>query len=504
MVVANLHLTSSIMSIPGFGAEETAIDDASESSVVSFHLDGKSEWRFEVPFKTILSLTIVEGVGEIFGTELPKSVPVQLTGVKYALYAPLPEGCTVEYTTKANRDQAPGSTDNSDLSEYISEDTPMSQYVNLHMTLESYRQEASDYNYLNPSTPKAGPRVLILGNRSAGKTSLAKILSSYAYKMDHQPVLVNLNPRDGVFSLPGSLTATPISDTFDLESANGFGGTTTSGSAVHNPKQPVVKNFGSTSPTDNLDLYRYQLSKLGVVVMSRLEEDVNVRNSGVIIDTPALSMKDMGVIEDIVADYEVNVIVVLDNERLLVELRKKFKHKISNSQLAMVKIAKSGGVVDLEDSYIRQCQEETIKEYFNGDRKTPLSPFKTEIDIKDFIYFKSVLSLDFNPSLSFLPSGDSYTADDGDDENKKEESSVDKYYTAIEEPDASKLENLIVAISQVPQNNKQPRDLLNSCVLGYIHVSRVDETRGKMKVLSPVVSAIPRNILLVTTVGYTE
>ena len=492
------------MSIPGFGGDENPVEDLSETNATTFHLEGKSEWRFEVPFKTILSLKVTEGVGEIFGTELPLNVPVQLTGVKYALYAPLPEGCTVEYSTRINRDQAPGSSDSTDISEYISEDTPMNQYINLHMALESYRQETADYNYLNPSSPRSGPRVLILGNRSAGKTALARILSSYAYKMDHHPVLVNLNPRDGVFSLPGSLTATPISDTFDLESANGYGGTTTSGSAVHNPKQPVVKNFGFLSPTDNLELYKYQVSKLGVVVMSRLEEDADVRNSGVIIDTPALNIKDINVMENIVSDFEVNVVVVVDNERLLIDLRKKFKHKISNSQLAMVKIPKSGGVVELDDSFIRQCQEETIKEYFNGDRKTPLSPFKTEVDVKDFRYFKGVLSLDFNPSLSFLPSGDSYTTDDMDEDRKKDENSMDKFYTALEDPDASKLENLIIAITQLPQNNKQPKDLLNTCVLGYIHVSRVDEARGKMKVLSPMVAAIPRNILLVTTIGYTE
>lgn len=492
------------MSIPGFGGEEPAIEDVPQANAVSFHLDGKCEWRFEVPFKTILSVKVTSGVGEIFGTELPLNVPVRLTGVKYALYAPLADGCTVEYTTHMNRDQAPGSSDSSAISEYISEDTPMTQYVNLHMALESYRQEAADYNYLNPGSPRAGPRVLILGNKSAGKTSLARILASYAYKMDHQPVLVNLNPRDGVFSLPGSLTATPISDTFDLESANGYGGTTTSGSAVHNPKQPVVKNFGSLDPADNLELYKYQTSKLGIVVTSRLEQDPQVRNSGVIIDTPALTIKDVGVIENIVSDFEVNVIVVIDNERLLIDLRKKFSYKISNSQLAMVKAPKSGGAVEQDDAFIRQCQEETIKEYFNGDRNTPLSPFKTEVDIKDFRYFKPVLSLDFNPSLSFLPSGDSYTADETEDETKKEEGILDKYYSAMDNPDASKLENLIIAISQVPQNNKQPRDLLNSCVLGYIHVSRVDEGRGKMKVLSPVVTAIPRNVLLVTTVGYTE
>ena len=75
------------------------------------------------------------------------------------------------------------------------------------------RQFVKDYNFSSSiDQQQNGPRVLIIGSKSSGKTSILKTLVSYANKMNNTPILINLQPRDGVFALPGSLTATPISD----------------------------------------------------------------------------------------------------------------------------------------------------------------------------------------------------------------------------------------------------------------------------------------------------
>jgi len=491
------------MSIPGLGVDvNVGMEDVSSAKpAVRVTIPQGSEWRFEVPFKSILNIKVVEGVGEIFGTELPNNVDLQFSGAKYAVYAPLDAGCVLEYTTYANPTNTMTSEDD-ELVEYISEETAMNNYINLHLALDSMRQEAGDNNILNPGSLKVGPKVLIIGNKSCGKSTLAKILVSYAVKTDNVPILVNLNPRDGVFSLPGSLTATPISDRLDVESVNGYGFSTTSGSLFHNPKQPIVKNYGFTEIQQNVEHYKYQISKLGVAVLSRMEEDLSIRNAGFIIDTPSLGIKDFNVIENIVSDFEVNVIVVMGNERLSIDLKKKFKHKLESSQLNILKVRTSGGVVELDEGFIRRTQEATIKEYFNGTLKARLSPFKTEIDSRDLVIYKTVLASDINSTLSFLPAGDSYEVDTTTD--KLESNILDKYYSLLAEPSSSNLDNSIVAISHLPQNSKQPKDLLNSSILGYVHVSKVDEEKGKLKILLPFPGAFPRNVLLATNIGFTE
>lgn len=492
--------------IPGFGT--SVAEDVTLGAAVEVHIPAKAEWRIEIPFRNIMKVTITEGVCEVFGTELPLNVQIPFSGVKYALYAPLREGCKLTYTVSVNRENVGLASENSEISEYLSEDTTMDQILNLHLLLEYFRQETTNTNASNPQANKHGPKVLIVGSSLSGKTSLAKILCSYAFKMDRTPILVNLNPRDGVFSMPGTLTATPISDKFDLESAGGWGGTTTSGTLFHNPKQPLVKNYGFQTMQESLDLYKHQVSKLGVAAISRMESDPLVRDSGLIIDTPGLTFKDSSVIESIVSDFEVDVVVVIGNEKLLVDLRKRFKHKVSNSLLNIVKIGQSGGVTEVDESFIRMIQEDTIRQYFNGNAKNPLSPFKTEVDYNDYVLYKGIEGQEMSSNLAFLPAGDSYTAEEWENtEAKKDVSLLDQFYKRLEGEniDVSNLENAIVAITQVPQNSKSPKEILNTCVLGYAHISKVDAEKGRMKVLLPFPGPFPRNVLMVSTrIGYAE
>lgn len=489
--------------IPGFRSE-SEVEEHSINTAIRIEVKEGCEWRFEVPFKLVMVIKVIEGIGEIFGTELPTNTELEFSGVKYALYAPLPDGVKLEYYIKLNKENSSTSNEASEISEYISEDNCMKQYVNLHFALESKRQEATDNNLVNPSNRKKAPKVLIIGGKFSGKTTLSKILSSYAFKMDRCPLLVNLNPRDGVFSLPGSITATAISDNFDLESVGGYGGTTTSGTTYHNPKQPLVKNYGFEDFQTNLELYKYQISKMGLAIMSRVEEDSLIAESGVIIDTPPLTIKDITIIENIVSDFEVDNIVVIGNEKLLIDLKAKFNHKINSQQLSVIKVPKSEGAVEIEDTFIRKCQEESIKQYFNGNFRNPLSPFKTEINTQDFVFYKSVETSEFNSSMLFAPAGDSFTPEISEQSENKSDDSIDRYYSKVEDFNDNNLENLILAITQLPSNNKLPRDLMNTCILGYVHIAKYEESKGKLKVLLPVPGAFPRNILIATSIGYTE
>lgn len=485
------------MSIPGF-----APDMAEPESATELKIAPQCEWRFEVPFKTVLYLKVTEGVGEIFGAELPVGVEMRFSGVKYALYAPLAPGCTIQYRLGANRENVNVTSELPEINEYISEESAMGGYANLHFALELLRLDAGT------ADDKKGPRVLLVGGKQSGKTSLAKILVLYAVKMDRLPLLVNLSPQDGVFSVPGSLTATPINDSLDLESAGGWGGSTTLGATFHNPKQPVVRNFGFTDISENLDLYKYQVSQLGVVSLSRMANDAAVRTSGMVIDTPPLLINDVTIVENIVADFEVDLVVVVGNERFTVDLRRKFSHRISKGALTVVKVAASGGVAELSDAYLRKAQEDTIKQYFNGDSRTPLSPFKTEVDVRLFTIYKVVKLLEFQSQNAFLPSGDDFTAEESEEaEKRKDDRSLDMYFQKLDEPSSSNLENSILAVTNLPVTGSGkflPRDLLNASVLGYANVSRVDDTKKRMSLLLPFPGQLPPNVLIATDVGYME
>ena len=99
-------------------------EEVSNNNIGEVEIEGFAEWRLEVPFRTILRVKVVEGIGEIFGTELPNNVDVELFGVKYAIYAPVEEGCKVQYYTVPNKTKT-ASNEESEISEYVSEETTM-------------------------------------------------------------------------------------------------------------------------------------------------------------------------------------------------------------------------------------------------------------------------------------------------------------------------------------------------------------------------------------------
>jgi len=156
----------------------------------------------------------------------------------------------------------------------------MVEYANVHFALETMRQEAK-------ATGKDGPRVLILGPDNAGKTSLAKILTAYATKVGRQPIVVNLDPSEGMLSVPGTLTATAFRTMIDIE--EGWGSSPMSGPSPIPVKLPLVYFYPMQSPLDaEGSVYRPIVSRLALSVTGRMAEDEDAREAGIIVDTPGI------------------------------------------------------------------------------------------------------------------------------------------------------------------------------------------------------------------------
>lgn len=156
----------------------------------------------------------------------------------------------------------------------------MTEYANVHFALETMRLEAQNGG-------KDGPRVLILGPENAGKTSLAKILTSYATKSGRQPIVVNLDPTEGMLSVPGSLTATAFRTMIDVE--QGWGSSPMSGPSPVPVKLPLVYFYPMQSPLDgDGNVYKPIVSRLGLSVTARMAEDEDAREAGIIVDTPGI------------------------------------------------------------------------------------------------------------------------------------------------------------------------------------------------------------------------
>jgi polyribonucleotide 5'-hydroxyl-kinase len=132
---------------------------------------------------------------------------------------------------------------------------------------------------------REAPRVLVAGAASTGKTTAARTLASYATRQGGQPLVVNLDPAEGMLSLPGSLSASVFATVMDPEATDGWGGTPTSGPSTVPVKLPLVYYYGASEPEKEPDFYRELASNLAGSVSARLSEDEDVKRSGVIVDT---------------------------------------------------------------------------------------------------------------------------------------------------------------------------------------------------------------------------
>jgi len=161
--------------------------------------------------------------------------------------------------------------------DYVAEETPMMQVANVHFALEDLRSDASE-------TGGQGPRVMVVGPDNAGKTSLIKTLTAYALKGGRQPVVVNLDPKQGLLSMPGSLSATTMTTLLDIE--EGWGSSPISGPSALPVKTPVCYHYGCQNPEDNEKLFKPLVSRLALAITSRIGHDPDPKISGCLIDTP--------------------------------------------------------------------------------------------------------------------------------------------------------------------------------------------------------------------------
>ena len=79
------------------------------------------------------------------------------------------------------------------------------------------------------------------------------------------------------------------------------------------------------------------------------------------------------------------VIVVLGHERLYNDMARRYGDK---SGIAVVKLARSGGVVEINDTYLQHLQNYLTKQYFYGDLKNVLSPVSRTLDFKNIKVYR--------------------------------------------------------------------------------------------------------------------
>ncbi|XP_025096265.1 polyribonucleotide 5'-hydroxyl-kinase Clp1-like [Pomacea canaliculata] len=409
-----------------------------------YKLERNSELRFEVDSKSSVQLEMVEGMGEVFGSELAKNKTYNfLPGSKVAVFSF--HGCVIKIRGKTEV-------------AYISKETPMTMYLNTHAAMEQMRQKAD-------MEGTRGPRVLVVGPTDVGKSTVCRLLINYAVRMGRSPVLADLDVGQGQIGIPGTIGALVMERAADVEEG-------------YMQTAPLVFHFGHKSPADNITLFNILTSRLAEVINVRSEQSHRVNTSGVIINTGGwVRGTGYDAIKHGAGAFEVDVILVLDQERLYNQLKSDMPDFVK-----IVLLPKSGGVVERSQHARAEARDSRIREYFYGIRNT-LFPHTFDVKFSDVKIFKIGA-----PSLpeSCLPLG------------MKAQDNKTKLIPVL--PTMTLLHHVL----SVSAANSPEQNVVETNVLGFVIVTDMDMERSQMTVLAPSPRPLPKSILLVMDIQFMD
>ncbi|EFX89485.1 protein CLP1 homolog [Daphnia pulex] len=417
-----------------------------ESEVVQeFKLEQDNELRFEVESKEKVTLELKSGLAEVFGTEIVKGKVYSFGGgSKIAVFTW--QGCLLELRGKTE-------------AAYVARETPMIIYLNTHAGLEQIRKKA------DADETKRGPIAMIVGPTDVGKSTVCKLLLNYAVRMGRRPIYVDLDVGQGQLSIPGTIGAMAIERPADVE--EGF-----------SQVCPLIYHYGYKEPGSNVMLYNLLVTKLAQTVAERMEANRQNAVSGVIINTCGW-VKGQGyqMLIHAAKAFEVDLIIVLDQERLYNELVRDLPETVK-----VVFQPKSGGVVERSRQARVESRDQKIREYFYGSA-AQFYPHSFEVRFSDVKIFKIGA-----PALpdSLMPLG------------MKAEDQLTKLVTV--QPSQQLLHHLI-SISMAESGED---DIIQTNVTGFICVNNVDLERQMLTVLSPQPRPLPRTRLLLSDIQYMD
>ncbi|KAI0478596.1 Pre-mRNA cleavage complex II protein Clp1-domain-containing protein [Xylariaceae sp. FL0804] len=468
------------MSIPGLGqfapaaAPTSGASTSASSPITTQTLQPFWEYRFEVPVGSSLTIRLLSGTAEKDGTELAPNTPYTFTATKSKINTW--HGCALEVSSPA------GGGYDAYTSEPGADETPMVSYLNLHFKLEGMRDTAR-------ATGGMGPRVLVVGPPTAGKTSLVRTLTGWATRMGRQPLVVNADCREGLLALPGTLSAAVFATVIDPASAaagaTGWGATPSSGPSAVPVKLPLAYYYGLPAPDDNPRRFRRLLSRLAVAATGRLAADPDVRAAGMLIDTGGTLRQQQQQqqqggaggyehVAHIVAEYSVNIVVVLGSERMGGEMQRRLagQRTTLGEPVAVVALDRSGGVVERDAAFMQQVREAAIREYFFGDARTTLSPFTQQVDFAALAIWR----------INEAPA----TSSSGDEDVYASSADALDAATMLERAEPTMMmQNCLLAV--VCASPHDPADAIrDASAMGFVYVADVDEKRRRLRVLAPV------------------
>eukprot|EP00181_Compsopogon_caeruleus_P002504 CAMPEP_0184686526 /NCGR_PEP_ID=MMETSP0312-20130426/22801_1 /TAXON_ID=31354 /ORGANISM="Compsopogon coeruleus, Strain SAG 36.94" /LENGTH=487 /DNA_ID=CAMNT_0027141693 /DNA_START=25 /DNA_END=1485 /DNA_ORIENTATION=- len=440
----------------GLSSSNAGGGNSTGSDFREFQIEPEHELRFEVPDEGVLTLSVVSGRGEVFGVELAEGEEYRfLDGEKVALFTWT--GCRARLQGVRAEDVV-----------YTATETPMPQYVNVHAVLHQMRLQAKDKG-------KVGPRVLIAGPASTGKSTLTRILVAYAVKTDSRVVYLQLDTADASMAIPGCIGATIVQHT---DAVNGL-------LLRDTVIDPLVFFYGHSEPRElreGLELAIDALSqRVDTLLESRTED---LRHCGFIADSGNwIDGEGYDLISCSIRKFKIDCVLVLGAERLYAELNRDF-----GSQVQVVRLSPSGGVVSRDSRSRRADDRRACHQYFygGGTMRDQLTPFNIVVGFDDIILVRVIPGPKLPPSA--LPVGAKPSLHSGP--------------RVVRVPISQDLVHSLLGV--FPKDATEESAVLHTPIQGFVKIENIDLDNRKITLLAPAPGPLPSPFLLLGSIKWLD
>lgn len=422
-----------------------------------WELNPESELRFEVKENQSVNIVLKEGHCEASGLELvPDKVYRFTEGARIAIYT--------WYGCKLWTEGHQSMFENGNM--YESSETEMTRYINLHAQLEALRDQAQR------NSNGKGPRVLLAGPTDSGKSSITKLLLSWAVRLQRKPLYVDTDVGQNNLIMPGCVGAIPCNMNTMTLAENGVYFDLSAAS-------PLVYFYGHDNLSTNPDYFKYTIDRIAGSIDERFENDQDAKNSGFIVDTPGwIEQEGKKLLKYTIEKLRIDLIVVMGNDRLYREFSSTYgKEKV-------IKLPLSGGIEAKTSSYRRNLRMSRIERYYKGIDEYRLQDSTLTRNFSDFI----ILQVGETRSQAITPFNQNFKPNPLRLTRLTRLSSLEKKsILAVLHPLDTFQEEELNDITTVEYDES----FLSCNVAGFLHVFNIDYENEILHLTSPAPSNMP-------------
>ncbi|GAA6030990.1 hypothetical protein JCM8097_008972 [Rhodosporidiobolus ruineniae] len=503
-----------------------------------FSIPATHELRFELESATdALAIKLVNGYAEVFGYELVLGQTYAFSNEQRgAVWAPgvNNEGAEVEMSALD--------------SVYVASESALPTYFNLHLALSRLRLLARPSSFSltrdlsQPDDEVPPPRVLVVGDRGVGKSTLIKMLVNWRNRAARATApapasstvggstgaapgmtVVNLDPSDGLWTMPGTVGVVSTASLLPTTTpAASFGTSFSSGPPVPFPAppaaaadapftppvnpdayaallDPLVFFVGHTSPNVNEPHYDVLMKSVADAARRKVDnEGVESWKAGLLVDTPGEWAEKKGGgwerVKAAVREFEINLLLVVGSERSYVEMSKLMN---TNKTVTVVRVPKSDGASELDVSATSRLQALQTRSYFYGGPAPTqglLSPFSIIVHFSSIRIVRVGEPAGAHASLSALPLGANRLTRD-----------TELVEVDLEAPNAkSEVVSRVLAVPMAEEETEGEERVVKGPVMGFVWVSAIDQAKKKLTLLSPLPGRLPRKTLILGSVDWVD